>query len=165
MKKWIASPLIVLFLSVGLSAQDVFPTPELLDVKRAPASLATYVNNGKPTVVAIWATWCFPCHKELDEMKPYLGKWEMEYGADFVAVSVDQPRYFRQIQPLVKRKGWAYNVLVDQRGQLQQQLGFSSIPQLYVLDQNGAIIKSFSGYQEGREKQVDRLLQRLSSKK
>lgn len=156
--------LIFLTMTLSLSAQRAFPTPELINTEREAAALADYVNNGKPTVVAIWATWCFPCHKELDEMKPYLGKWELEYGADFLAISVDQPRYFRRIVPLVKRKGWDYHVLVDQRGVLQQRLGFSSIPQMYILDREGKIIESFSGYQKGREKQIDRLLKRLSAK-
>jgi thiol-disulfide isomerase/thioredoxin len=164
MRKWLVTAFMMLAFGLTLVAQTAFPTPELINVQREPAALGEYVNNGKPTVVAIWATWCFPCHKELDEMKPYLNKWETEYGADFLAVSVDEPRYFRRIVPLVKRKGWAYKVLVDQRGQLQQRLGFASIPQLYILDHQGRIIKSFNGYQEGREKQVDRILQRLSKK-
>jgi peroxiredoxin len=155
-------PLLLLVFSVTLFAQKDFPTPKLVTLDKQPAELADYVGKGKPTVIAIWATWCQPCHMELDHMKSYLTKWEAEYGAQVLAISVDKRHMVNRISPLVKRKGWPYNILVDTDGKLQSELGFRSIPQMYVLDGEGKIVETFTGYQEGREAQVDRLLKRLS---
>ncbi len=101
---------------------------------------------------------------ELDHMKSYLDKWQSEYGARFVAVSVDQRHMINRINPLVKRKGWKYDILVDTDGKLQGKLGFRSIPQMYILDGNGNIVKSFTGYEKGREEEVDRVIKRLATK-
>lgn len=155
-------PLLLLVFSVTLSAQESFPTPRLVTVNNQPADLADYVGNGKPTVIAIWATWCQPCHMELDHMKSYLSKWENDYGAQVLAISVDKRHMINRIPPLVKRKGWQYDILVDTDGKLQSVLGFKSIPQMYVLDGEGKIVETFTGYQQGREAEVDRLIRKLA---
>lgn len=155
--------LLFCLLSFGLRAQQTFPTPELMTVDRQPVTLANYIGKGKPTVISMWATWCGPCQVELDHMKPHLEKWEGEYGANFLAISVDQRHMINRITPMVRRKGWKYNVLVDPDGKLQSTLGFKSIPTMYVLDGTGKIVKTFRGYANGQEYQVDRLLRRLSA--
>lgn len=154
----------LLFFAVSVDAQKYFPTPDLITVDQQPASLGDYVGNGKPAVVAVWATWCNPCHMELDHMKSYLDKWENEYGVNVVAVSVDQLHMVRRITPLVQRKGWKYKILVDTEGKLQSTLGFRSIPQMYIIDGAGKIVKEFTGYENGREKDVDKVLARLAKK-
>lgn len=152
----------LLFVSGHLLAQQQFPTPQITDLAKQPVELSDYVGQGKPTVIAIWATWCQPCHVELDHMKSYLNKWEEEYGATVLAVSVDKRHQFPRIKPLINRKGWKYNVLVDTDGKLQRQLGFRSIPQMYILDGSGRIVRSFTGYKQGREKEVDGVIRRLA---
>lgn len=158
-------PVLLLVITASLSAQQTFPTPDLITVDQQPALLTDYVGNGKPAVIAVWATWCQPCHMELDHMKAYRQKWEDEYGANVLAVSVDKRHMIKRITPLVKRKGWKYNVLVDTEGQLQSVLGFRSIPTMYVVDGSGKIVRTFTGYKSGREAVVDKLLKDLAAKK
>jgi len=165
MLKKLLFSLTLLCFTLSLSAQKSFPTPELVTIDNQPAALSDFVGNGKPTVVAIWATWCQPCHMELDHMKPFLSKWEDEIGARVLAISVDKRHMINRIKPLVSRKGWKYDILVDPNGQLQSVLGFRSIPQMYILDGKGKIVKSFKGYQQGREKEVEALIRKIAAKK
>lgn len=164
MFKKLLLPTLLLFFAATVSAQQSFPTPDLITVDQQPAALSDYVGNGKPAVIAVWATWCQPCHVELDHMKTYLEKWEGEYGANVLAISVDKRHVIRRIPALVSRKGWKYNVLVDTDGKLQATLGFRSIPTMYIVDGSGKIVKTFTGYKSGREAQVDQLLKKLAAK-
>ncbi|MFT6000262.1 MAG: thiol-disulfide isomerase/thioredoxin [Neolewinella sp.] len=157
-------PLVMLCFTGSLMAQKNFPTPDLITVDQRPVALSEYVGNGKPTIIAIWATWCQPCHMELDHMKSYLDKWENKYGAQFLAISIDKRYMMNRIKPLVSRKGWKYNILIDTNGQLQEALGFQSIPQMYILDGTGEIVQQFSRYENGQEAKIDRLMKRLASK-
>ena len=157
-------PLLLFLLSFTATAQKAFPTPTLETLDGQPAPLAEIVGDGQPTVIAVWATWCQPCHQELDHMKAFLDKWENEYGARVVAVSVDKRYHINRIQPLVNRKGWKYDVLADTDGQLQTRLGFRSIPQMYVLDGDGKIVQEFSGYRDGREREVDALIRKMAAR-
>ena len=165
MYKYLLSLLTVFFLSAATQAQTDFPKPQLTTVEGEPVELAERIGKGVPTVIAVWATWCQPCHMELDHMKKYLDKWEGEYGVNVLAVSIDQPNMVKRIAPLVSRKGWAYEILVDRNGELQQKLGFRSIPQMYIVDGQGKIVKEFSGYASGREDLVDAYLADLVIKK
>ena len=164
MSKFLLPLLLLLSLSTGVSAQKAFPTPTLETLDGQPAPLDDIVGEGKPTIIAVWATWCQPCHQELDHMKSFLESWENEYGARVIAVSVDKRYHINRIAPLVKRKGWDYDVLVDTDGQLQTRLGFRSIPQMYILDGNGKIVQEFSGYRSGREQEVDALIKKIAAK-
>ena len=152
----------LLLLTFSVKAQKAFPTPTLADVSLQSVELSEFIGQGKPTVVAVWATWCYPCHMELDHMKSYLDKWEQEYGAKVLAISVDKRHMVNRINPLVKRKGWKYDILVDTEGKLQRALGFNSIPQMYILDGAGNIVREFTGYQNGRESQVDAVVAKLA---
>lgn len=154
--------LFALLFATTLPAQDAFPTPTLMDLDRAEVPLAERIGQGKPTVVAIWATWCQPCHIELDEFKAHAAEWAEQYDADVLAISIDKRHMVNRIQPLIDRKGWEYDVLVDTDDQLKTALGIRGIPQLYVLDGAGNIVKTFSGYESGRAAQVQRLLRKLA---
>ena len=165
MLKQLFLPLFLLLFTATVSAQKTFPLPKLADVQGQEVDLATYVGQGKPTVIAVWATWCQPCHMELNEMQGYVKQWEEDYGAQVLAISVDKRHMVKRIQPLVGRKGWDYNILVDTDGQLQTRLGFRSIPQMYVVDGDGKIIREFSGYAKGRMEQVEGALKRAAAKR
>ena len=165
MLKYVVALFVLCLSLTTLSAQTKdFPTPTLQTVELKDAELADFVGNGKPTIVAVWATWCQPCHLELDHMQEYAARWEEELGINFLAISVDRPYQVRKIAPLVRRKGWDYDILVDAQGQLQRTLGFRSIPQMYVIDGSGKIVREWSGYREGREREVDQILRRLAAK-
>ncbi|NJC28292.1 TlpA family protein disulfide reductase [Neolewinella antarctica] len=157
-------PLILLCTSVALTAQRAFPTPTLKTIDNVSVDLSEKIGTGNVTVVAVWATWCQPCHVELDHMAKYLAKWQDEFGVDVLAVSVDKRHQVRKIKPLVSRKGWEYDILIDSDAALQRKLGFRSIPQMYIVDGGGVIVKEFSGYATGREDEVDRFLAKMVSK-
>lgn len=149
---------------ITANAQKTFPTPQLKTVDHQSVNLSDKIGQGKITVVAVWATWCQPCHVELDHMKKYLNKWQDELGVQVLAVSIDQRHMVNRISPLVSRKGWEYDILVDSNSALQSTLGFKSIPQMYIVNGEGKIVKEFSGYTSGREHEVDRVLTKMVSK-
>ena len=97
-------------LALPVFGQTDFPTPTLKDVDHQTVELKDIIGNGKLTVVAVWATWCQPCHVELDHMKDYLDKWEDELGVQFLAISVDKRHMVGRIPALVSRKGWEYDI-------------------------------------------------------
>ena len=162
---WSLSLLLGLSMFGNLCGQTNFPSIDVLRLDGSSVALGDLVGQGKPTVVALWATWCQPCLAELDHMKAYFEKWTGEYEADFLAVSVDQRYQMRRIQPLLNRRFWPYTVVVDVNRQLQSLLDFDSIPQLFVLDGQGRIVATYSGFENNRPQQVDRELAQLRARR
>lgn len=148
----------LLFVSaIGFSQRPVklLPNGKVKDTNGKLVDLNTYTKAGKITIVSFWATWCGPCKKELDAYNAYFAGWSKKYGTQLLAISIDDIRGQAKISPLVNERKWPYTILVDANNDLQRQLGFSSIPQLYLLDQKGNVIYQATGYLPGSEKELE----------
>ncbi|MBK9931578.1 MAG: redoxin domain-containing protein [Saprospiraceae bacterium] len=96
--------------------------------------LSTYTRSGKITIVSFWNTQG-PCKKNWMPMHRIM-RIGQKYEAQLLAISIDDIRGQRRLNRWSLEK-WQYIVLVDSNSDLQRQLGFNSIPQLYMLDQKG----------------------------
>jgi len=106
-----------------------------------PASLADYA--GKVILLNIWATWCDPCRLEMPSMERLN---ERLGGPDFrvVAVSVDKDGP-DVVMKFVNSYGLHFDILHDQSGRIQQTLQTTGVPESFVIDRNGVIIKKIIG--------------------
>ncbi len=147
------------FLSVSLIAQKStvkpMPSAKLKDLTGKSVELSSFTKAGKISIISFWATWCAPCKRELDAYSSLYAGWNKKYGAQLLAVSIDDIRGQAKIKPLVNEKKWPYTVLVDSNGEFQRLLGFNSIPQLYLVDQKGNIVHQANGYVPGGEKELE----------
>ena len=123
-----------------------------------------YAKNGKITVISLWATWCSPCKKELDAIAEIYPDWVEEYDMELVAITIDTRRALAKVKPMVQTKGWEYIVLSDANNQLRNALNFQTIPQTYLIDQNGEIVYTHSGYVPGDEYELEDKIKALTKK-
>lgn len=105
-----------------------------------PVSLEGY--RGRVVLLNFWASWCPPCVAEMPSLERL--KKAME-GKDFaiVAVSVDD-RWadvdrFKQTVPLT------LTVLWDQGFQVAGRFGTYRLPETYLLDKKGVVVKRYLG--------------------
>ena len=108
---------------------------------KRPASLVDYA--GKVILLNIWATWCDPCRLEMPSMEKLS---ERLGGTDFrvVAVSVDKDGP-DVVMKFVSDYGLHFDILHDQSGKIQQTLQTTGVPESFVIDRNGVIIKKIIG--------------------
>ena len=151
--KWFFPVLILITMSA--SAQKTLPEAELKTLNGKKVSLADYVEEGKVTILNFWATWCAPCKKELDALAPVYPSWEEKYGVKFLAITVDDSRGFPKVKPMVREKDWPYTILSDINQDMMRKLNFYSIPQMYVVDGQGEIKHTITGYIPGSEKDLE----------
>lgn len=142
-------------------AQKTVPDVKLQTLDGQSVDLAEYTNQGQPVLLSLWATWCRPCHTELDNLQDEYPRWKAEYGVEVLAITIDNARQLPRVQPLVEAKGWPYPILSDPSGQLQRSLGFRAIPQLYLVDGAGRIVYQHSGYVPGIEEKLERKIKSL----
>ena len=156
-----------LFLAISLFAtaafaQDAMPDVDVKTLDGATVNATEIKAEDGPTVVAFWATWCAPCKKELDAYAEQYEAWKSDLGAEVYAVSIDTRRQLAKVPPMVASKGWTFPVLSDANQQLQQALNFQTVPQVFVLDKDGQIAYSHSGYVPGDEIAVAEKLAELA---
>ena len=147
----IRSFILVLFLAVAAMAQAQLPSVTLKDINGKTINTANLSNDGKPFIISFFATWCKPCNRELTAISEVYDEWKEETGVKVIAVSIDQAQNINKVKPLLDGNGWEYEVLLDPNSDFKRALGVQMIPHVLVIDGNGKIAESRSGYTEGSE--------------
>lgn len=156
----------ILCLIVGtglLSANSTpFPSVTIKTLDGKSVNIQDYTNNGKITVVSFWASWCTPCKRELDAVHELYEEWVEKYDLQLLAITIDDARGLSKVPAMVKSKGWEFTILADSKQELQRALSFQTIPQTFLIDQNGNIVYSHNGYNPGDELELEKKIAELS---
>lgn len=132
-------------------SKQKLPEVTLKNTEGENIDIASYGTNGKITIISFWATWCKPCIKELRNVNEVLDDWIDEYDVELVAVSVDDSRNSARVKPFADGQGWDFDILLDPNGELQRALNVTNPPVTFLVDQDGNIVYTHTGYLEGDE--------------
>lgn len=121
-----------------------------------------YQNNGKLTVIALWATWCKPCFLELKTYHENYPLWKKETGVKIALISVDDARFKEKIKTLNKKKGWKFEMYIDEKKDLKEELKIINIPCTYLVNEAGDILYRHSSYSKGDEQKLYKQIKKLS---
>lgn len=160
--------LVMLFaigLGIAASAMAQLPSVQLKDTSGKPVDSASLSNDGKPYIISFWATWCKPCIRELNAIHEVYEDWQEETGVKVYAISIDEAQNATKVKPLADSRGWDYEILLDQSGDFARAMGCQNPPHVVVVDGNGKIVESHSGYTEGSEEHLIELVRGLVEKK
>lgn len=138
------------------SAKEVFsekqlPSLSLNDLYGKKVNVADYGKNNKITVLSFWATWCSPCKKELNNISYMYEDWQDDYDMELVAISIDDMRNVSKVKTYVDGQAWDYDVLLDTNEDLKRMMNFQTVPYTVLINQEGRIVYTHSGYVEGDE--------------
>ena len=148
--------LVVLALFVGClgTAFAQLPSVKLKDINGKVIDTAKLSNDGKPFIISFFATWCKPCNRELAAILEAYADWQDETGVRVIAISIDEAQNAQKVKPMVDSKGWEYQVLLDPNSDFRRAMGVNMIPHVFVIDGNGKVAESRSGYTEGGEQHL-----------
>ena len=107
--------------------------------------------QGKPMIIAYWSIACKPCIQELNAINDALADWRKEADVEVVAVSVDDARLKASAKAVANSRGWEFICVYDENQALKRAMNVSLTPQSCVVDGEGNIIFSHSGYTPGSE--------------
>jgi len=118
---------------------------ELRALTGAPIKLSNY--SGKVLLVNLWATWCGPCRQETPELVK-LNKEFHSQGVEVIGLSTENPdesadqvREFVQNYKVDYRVGWSGSQVA-----IALMQGRDAIPQSFVINRSGRIVKRFVGF-------------------
>lgn len=154
---------IILLLFSGYHGMEkkTFPEVNLSTLEGKTVSTKDYIGQGNPVLISMWATWCAPCKRELDNIADLYPEWKENYKLEILAITIDNSRQLRKVPAMVSSKGWKYTILSDEKGHLQQTLGVGTIPQTYLINGQGEIIYDHNGYAPGDEEEIGELLKEM----
>lgn len=144
----------LLCLAVALVASLTVSAQQLPDVKVENESgkmISTRSLVGKPMIISYWSLACKPCIQELNAMNDALEEWREEADFEVVAVSVDDVRLKARAKAKATSMGWDFVCLFDANQAMKRAMNVSLTPQSFVVDAEGNIVFSHSGYTPGSE--------------
>ena len=155
-KQWGMVGAVVAALVLGAVALVTFgPKLEGVEVgKRAPDFTAMNIvsgdsislhkaSDGQVTLVNIWATYCIPCRAEMPAMEKLYRELGPR-GFRIIAISVDEGST-KDVEAFVKEYGLTFDILQDRSGDIQRVYQTTGVPESFLLDKNGVIVKKVIG--------------------
>ena len=121
------------------------------------AKLTDY--KGKVVVLDFYATWCEPCRAET----PHLVNLQKQYsdqGLQVVGLNVGGDDDRAQVPGFAKEFGIQYPLAYPDDDLVDQLLSDNqNIPQSFVYDRNGKLIKRFVGFESSGAAQIEHVVQ------
>ena len=123
-----------------------------------PAKLADY--KGKVVVLDFYATWCEPCRAEI----PRLVQMQKDYGAgglQVIGLNVGGDDDRAKVPAFAKEYGVEYPLGFPDDNLVDRYLTDNQdIPQAFVFDRNGDLVKRFIGYSSTSGAELERVVKR-----
>jgi peroxiredoxin len=171
-KQWLVVGIVVAGLLTGAVALARFG-PDVKQVEvgaRAPdfraVDLATGDSvslrehyRGAVTLVNIWATWCVPCRVEMPAMEKVYQSLAPR-GFRIAAVSIDEGSP-EDVQAFARELGLSFDILQDRSTKVQQIYQTTGVPESFLLNRQGVIVKRVIGAQDWGSAVNHALIERL----
>lgn len=150
----------MLLLASGAMAQ--IPSVKVENGKGKVVNTSSLVDGKTPMIISFWAVTCKPCIQELDAINEVLPDWLDVADFRVVAVSTDDSRFTAQARALAEGHGWGdFTLLYDKNGDFKRAMNVQYTPQVYVVDKNGKIVYSHTGYTQGGENELFKVIKGL----
>ena len=112
--------------------------------------------KGRYLLIDFWASWCGPCRQAIPKVKELYGR-EHANGFEIVSISIDTDQKAWRKAVGEETMPWE-QLLTDNKDETMKQFQFSGVPTFYMVDPNGKIIKTFSGYGPDTEAEIQSIL-------
>ena len=145
--------MLAVMVGFGASAQSL-PDVKVENQEGKVISIQDVVD-GTPMIISFWSTTCKPCIMELNAINDNLYDWLEEVDMKVVAVSVDDARTVSRARAMTQGQGWdEYVCVYDKNQDLKRAMNVSLTPHTFIVDGEGNIVYSHSGYTPGSEQEL-----------
>ncbi|MGN6416505.1 MAG: TlpA family protein disulfide reductase [Pseudobacter sp.] len=107
-------------------------------------NISTADYKGKYLLIDFWASWCGPCRAAIPKVKALYDAYKAQ-GFDVLSISIDTDRKAWVKAMEDEKMPWG-QTLSPEKNKTMDTFLFSGIPTLYLIDRDGKIVKSYTGY-------------------
>ena len=118
--------------------------------------------KGKVVLLNFWATWCPPCRKEVPSLVS-LNSQMSGKAFQMVTVSIDEGGK-QAIEEFFASAGVTLPVLLDTDRNISKLYGTTGVPETFIVNQRGAIVKKVVGGMDWSDPAVVKYLNDLMGK-
>ncbi len=112
--------------------------------------------KGKYLLVDFWASWCGPCRQAVPKVKELYAKYKTQ-GLEVVSISIDDSKKAWEKAMDEEAMPWQ-QWLSPNKNETMKTFLFSGIPTIYLLDKEGNILGSYTGFTDDVGKKIDEIM-------
>ena len=109
---------------------------------------------GKPLIINVWASYCYPCLSEMGSLERL---WQ-HYGDEFNVIGISIDDYPQRARGFLDRAGTTFPHYIDHQLELENMLGANTIPLTLLIDAQGRVQRKIRGAQEWYSPQMLRVI-------
>lgn len=119
------------------------PAATLEDLDGNQVQILDYLEEGKPTLIEFWASWCEQC----EALQPQMDEIHARFGAEvnLLAVAVAVSQTPRRVKRAVEERGHGYPFLWDGGGDAVRSYRVPTTSVVILLDGAGKVVYTGSG--------------------
>lgn len=99
--------------------------------------------KGQVVFLNIWATWCGPCQAEMPSIQALHDSLAKD-GLKILAVSVDDGSN-QHVERWIRQRHFTFRILHDPTGNTERTFQSTAVPQSFVINRQGVIVKRAIG--------------------
>ena len=141
---------------------QVLPDVKVENTRGEIISTKTLVD-GKPFILSFWGVTCKTGRFHLCHENPEFPSGLLWRSGSLTEIQ-DDSRFTARARSMAKGFGWDFICLFDKNQNLKRVMNVSLTPQTYIVDGNGKIVYSHSGYTPGSELELLEKLKELQKK-
>ena len=120
-------------------------------------TLADY--KGKVVLLDFYATWCDPCRLETPHLVAMHKQYEAK-GLQIIGVNVGGDDDRTEVPAFAQEFGIKFPLVFPDAKLVDDYLGVNqNIPQTFVLDRQGNVVKRYVGFSESRVQELEKIIQ------
>jgi thiol-disulfide isomerase/thioredoxin len=123
--------------------REKMPAPQITVNSLTNVPLKLSALKGKVVLLNFWATWCPPCREEIPSMMK-LNSAMVGKPFQMVSVSIDEGGV-PEIESFFKTSGYSLPTYTDPGGEAAKTYGITGVPESFVIDKNGILVKKVIG--------------------
>jgi cytochrome c biogenesis protein CcmG/thiol:disulfide interchange protein DsbE len=150
---------ILLFFLTPVARAAALPDFTLQDIDGTQFHMSERIGK-EVVIITFWAMWCTPCKQLLTRLE----KMRLEHpGILVLAISVDDSTTLAGVKPYVAGKKFGFPVLLDTDSKVLRMFDpEKKVPVTVVADKSGNIVYSRVGYLPGDEREILKIVERIS---
>jgi thiol-disulfide isomerase/thioredoxin len=128
---------------ISLPLGSKAPAAALEDLDGNAVQLLDYLEEGKPTLIEFWASWCENCEALQPQLDQIQSRWGSQINIVAVAVAVSQS--LRRVRLHVEEHRPGYPYLWDGKGEAVRAFNVLGTSVVVLLDEGGKVVYTGTG--------------------
>lgn len=99
-------------------------------------------NQGKLILLNFWATWCYPCKKEMPDMQTLMNEMK---GEHFRILAVNYGEDADKVRRFINKYHYKFDIVMDKDVAFGAKLNIKGLPTTLIIDKNGQVLGKLIG--------------------